>query len=320
MKHARQALAAAGTAMAGIGAVLLVRSARERRKGKAKKDASRKFRLGRKEPLPAGIVRIAAGRLDSAVDELSGRARDDTAKAVHEARKDIKKLRAVVRLVGADSSWNRRLRDTARRLAGRRDADVLLETLDALIESGAVTKKSVRGLRKELAREAKRSQDDRAAIELAHAELTVARYEVGALAPQKDSFKAVRPGLEKIYGDGRVAYRAARKKPTTANLHEWRKRAKDLWYSATVLRSAWPAMMSELAAETHVLTELLGEDHDLAMLAERATGKKHKQLRRAVAKRRARLQKHALKMGKRLYAEKPKSFSRRIGAAWQTSR
>jgi CHAD domain-containing protein len=319
MKLARQALAAAG-AVAGIGAVLLVRAARERNKDQEnKKSASRKFRLGKKEALPSGILRIARGRLDSALDELSGRAGDDPAKAVHEARKDMKKLRAVVRLVQADSSWNARFRDTARRLAGRRDADVLLESLDGLVERGEVSKKSVRGLRKELAKEAAGNDDDTSAMELAQAELTLARNEVEALAPEKDSFRTVRPGLEAIYGEGRAAYRTARKKPTTENLHEWRKRVKDLWYSASILRPAWPAMMKELAAEADVLSDVLGEDHDLAMLAERAKGKKHKQLRRAIAKRRARLRKRALKMGKRLYAEKPKGFARRVGAAWQAS-
>ncbi len=314
MRPSRHVLAAVG-AVAGIGAGLLLRSRGRQRQ----KPASRKFRLRRKETVPAGIVRIAGGRLDSAVDELSGRAGHDTPEAVHEARKDIKKLRALVRLVQADSSWNRRLRDTARRLAGRRDADVLLETLDELVKRGDVAKKSVRGLRKELAAEAGRKADD-SQIRLAQAELTVARSEVNALAPRKDSFKTLRPGLQQIYGDGRAAYRAARKRPTAENLHEWRKRVKDLWYSATILHSAWPAMMDELAAEAHVLSDLLGEDHDLAMLAERATGKKHKELRRAIGKRRARLRKRALKLGKRLYAEKPKGFTRRIGAAWETSR
>ena len=161
MRHARHALAAAG-AVAGVGAVLLVRSVRERRNGQAKKkkSASRKFQLRKKERLPEGIVRVAAGRLDSAVDELSGRAGHDTATAVHEARKDMKKLRAVVRLVQADPAWNRRFRDIARRLSGRRDADVLLETLDGLVKSGAVPKKAVRGLRKDLSREAGRQADD----------------------------------------------------------------------------------------------------------------------------------------------------------------
>ena len=155
---------------------------------------------------------------------------------------------------------------------------------------------------------------------LAHAELMLARSEVQALAPKKDSFKAVRPGLEEIYGDGRAAYRAARKKPTTENLHEWRKRVKDLWYSATILRPAWPAMMSELSAEAHVLSELLGEDHDLAMLAERATGKKHKQLRRAIAKRRARLRSARSRWASACTRRSRRASSRRVGAAWQASR
>ncbi len=315
MRPSRHVLAAMG-AVAGVSAGLLVRSVRGRKKGKS---PSRKFRLKRSESLPDGVVRIARGRLDSAIDELSGRAGNDSATAVHEARKDLKKLRALVRLVQADSSWNTRFRDTARRLAGRRDADVLLETLDDFVKRGQVSKKAVRGLRKELAAEAGR-EADASEIAMAQAELTLARGEIEALAPKTDSFKAVRPGLQKIYGDGRAAYRAARKNPSTVNLHEWRKRVKDLWYSATVLRSAWPAMMSELAAEAHVLSDLLGEDHDLAMLTERATGKKHKELRRAIRKRRARLRKRAFKLGKRLYAEKPKGFTRRIGAAWQTSR
>ncbi len=314
MRPSRHVLAAVG-AVAGIGAGLLLRSRGRQRQ----KPASRKFRLKRKEPVREGIVRIARGRLDSAVDELSGRAGNDTATAVHEARKDLKKLRALVRLVQADPSWNRRLRDTGRRLAGRRDADVLLATLDELVKRGDVAKKSVRGLRKELAAEAGRETDD-AQIPLAQAELTVARGEIDAIAPQKGSFKAFRPGLQQIYGDGRAAYRTARKKPTAENLHEWRKHVKDLWYSATILHSAWPAMMDELAAEAHVLSELLGEDHDLAMLTERATGKKHKQLRKAIVRRRTRLRKRSFKLGKRLYAEKPKGFTRRIGAAWATSR
>ena len=316
MRRSRHVLAAA-SALAGIGTALLVRSARSRRKP-GPTPASRKFTLKKTESLPEGIVRIARGRLDSALDQLSGRAGTDSATAVHEARKDIKKLRAVARLVQADPSWNARFRETGRRLSARRDADVLLETLDALVEQGHVGKKAVRGLRKELAAEAGRAGES-GELELAQAELTVARTEVEALAPRKDSFKTVRPGLEKIYGDGRAAYRAARKKPTTKNLHEWRKRVKDLWYSATILRPAWPGMMSELAAEAHVLSELLGEEHDLAILTERATGKKHKGLRRAIAKRRSRLKKRAMKMGKRLYAEKPKGFSRRIGAAWRAS-
>jgi hypothetical protein len=60
--------------------------------------------------------------------------------AVHEARKDLKKLRAVLRLVRDDlgdavyRSENVRFRDAGRMLSGARDAHVRVETLAALRE------------------------------------------------------------------------------------------------------------------------------------------------------------------------------------------
>lgn len=329
MRHSRHAFAAVATA-AGMGAVMLVRSARERRNGvrpthgapppaKKGKPASRQFQLKKKEAIPEGIVRIAEGRLDSALDQLSGRAGSDAATAVHETRKDLKKLRAVTRLAGADPRWDKRFRKTGRRLAGRRDAYVLLATLDGLIERGEVKRKDVRGLRKGLAADRRQQEAEAQPSELAYAELVVARSEIAGIAPGGNSFKALRPGLEAIYADGRAGYRTARRRPTPEHLHEWRKGVKGLWYSAAMLNPAWPKMMGQLASEAKELSELLGEDHDLALLADRAKGKKHKPLRKAIAKRRSRLRKRALKLGRRLYAEKPKGFSRRIGQAWKAS-
>ena len=57
---------------------------------------------------------------------------------MHEARKDMKKLRALLRLARGElgeeifGRENACFRDAARELAGTRDADVMLETLDAL--------------------------------------------------------------------------------------------------------------------------------------------------------------------------------------------
>ena len=55
---------------------------------------SRAYRLEPGEPLPGGIARIARGRIDHAVDELRGNTGSTPEQAVHEARKDMKKLRA----------------------------------------------------------------------------------------------------------------------------------------------------------------------------------------------------------------------------------
>ena len=60
--------------------------------------ASRAYGLKAGEPLPEGIVRIAQGRIDHAMDELRGKSDSTPEEAVHEARKDMKKLRALLRL------------------------------------------------------------------------------------------------------------------------------------------------------------------------------------------------------------------------------
>ena len=100
--------------------------------------ATRAYRLEAGEPLPEGIVRIGHGRIDHALDELRGKSDSTAEEAVHEARKDLKKLRALLRMTQAElgeDTFRREnvcFRDAGRELAGVRDSDVMLETLRAL--------------------------------------------------------------------------------------------------------------------------------------------------------------------------------------------
>src|SRR5215207_7408884 len=100
--------------------------------------ASRKYRLKKGEPVPEGIARIAVGRIDHALDGLRGKTDSTPEEAVHEARKDMKKLRALLRLVRGEvgestfARENACFRDAARELSGARDTDVMLETLKRL--------------------------------------------------------------------------------------------------------------------------------------------------------------------------------------------
>ena len=59
---------------------------------------------------------------------------------------------------------------------------------------------------------------------------------------------------------------ASRKDTTTEALHELRKRAKDLWHAAQVVRPIAPKRMKKLARRAHRLSDLAGEDNDLAVL------------------------------------------------------
>src|SRR5262245_51916833 len=102
--------------------------------------AARAYRIDPGEPVPDEVRRVARGRIEHALDELRGRSDSTREEAVHEARKDMKKLRALLRLVRGElgervySAENACFRDIARELAGVRDADVMLATLTDLEE------------------------------------------------------------------------------------------------------------------------------------------------------------------------------------------
>src|SRR5215216_8038221 len=102
--------------------------------------SSRSFRLDPEAPVADEVRRVARGRIDHALDELRGKSDSTREQAVHEARKDMKKLRALLRLVRGElgdrvyRTESTRFRDTGRELAGVRDADVMLATLGDLEE------------------------------------------------------------------------------------------------------------------------------------------------------------------------------------------
>jgi hypothetical protein len=121
----------------------------------------RRFRLGDGERVPDGVRRIARGQLDMSIERLNGDTHENLGTAVHETRKSLKRLRATVRLARdelGDEVYRREnvaFRDAAGRLGGARDSQVLLETLDALIDRHPDAA-PVRGLRASRGRRGRR--------------------------------------------------------------------------------------------------------------------------------------------------------------------
>lgn len=309
----------------------------DRAVAKREREALRAFRLRRGEPAPDGIRRIARGQIDEALDRLEGRSGEDLGASVHGARKGLKRLRATVRLVrgelGAEAyrRENTAFRDVGRRLAGARDAQVLVETLDAIrahypaeVPAGAAGR-----LRLILAAEHEKAQQrlgaDEHAVAEAVGELQAAHARVATWTFGHTGFDAVAPGLRRTYRRGRRAYRAARGDPSTEHLHDWRKRVKDLWHVTQILEAAHPERMPKLAERTHALSDLLGDDHDLAVLDAAAQRRGHEvgdatelaTLHALVGRRREELQREALAAGKQIYKRKPKAVVGHIARRWR---
>ena len=326
-KQAAPAAAAGALAAAGGAAAVVVKRARDRRAQQSDVERARAFRLRRGEDAGDGVRRIARGQLDLAGEQLDAGTgvRGDLDGAVHETRKAFKRLRALVR-VGRDALGdeayrreNTIFRDAGRKLSGARDAAVLVQTLDDLTARyrDELDDDAFAGLRDVLATEAAQASralaDDRTAVAEVQGTLEATRRRVGGWPlPDDGGLAILEPGFERIYRRGRRALKAARKDPDTESLHELRKRAKDLWHAAQVLRPAAPKPMKQLARRAHALSDVVGDDHDLAVLRA-AARERHATLapgelallERLIARRRRRLQRRALAQGRRLYARKP---------------
>jgi CHAD domain-containing protein len=322
-------VAVAGAAAAG-------KAGLEKLREGGQKGSSRAYRLKSEEKPKQGVRRIARGRAADALEQLE----DADAGGVHEARKDLKKLRSLLRLVrddlGADfyRTENRRFRDAGRRLSAARDAEVKLETLDSLQErfGEELQADGLKDFRRTLSEERAQAADDvqggAEPVKESVRAITMGRNRVTGWKLQTQGWELVGPGLVRSYRRGRREMKKTLAEPGPATVHEWRKRSKDLWYQLCILRDAWPEAIGAAADEAHELGDLLGDHHDLEVLAEDARGrhelfadpKDGKRLVKLAKRRQDELLDQAIDLGRRLYAEKPKAFGRRFESYWRAWR
>jgi CHAD domain-containing protein len=340
-----------------VGAALGVGVAMARAGGARRAPRKRRLGLHDDELLTVGLRRMVVEQAELAVEHL--RAVDaDPQQAVHEARKAIKRIRTIVRLLEEElgevacAREQAALRRAAEGLAAARDSEVMLATLDGLCkrEPRLARHKRVVRLRAELARR----RDMAVAAALSPTTLHAVVTELEALRMrasawplrEREGLATIRPGLKRVYGEGRRrGRRAARaRKDRAVAMHKWRKRVKDLRYASEALgreqdrrssvasgkRSRGAAAKAEarwlvrLAERSEALGELLGEEHDLAVLEAwiEAEGRRvglgagsRRALLRAAARRRAKLRRRALAQGRKLYGPGPKAFAKRVERA-----
>lgn len=296
----------------------------------------RKYRLGTDEYVPDGIRRIARGQLDNAHEELAGASRRGFGEAVHETRKRLKRLRASLRVARdaiGDETYEREnnaFRMAGRRLSAGRDAQVLIETLDALSERFAdeLPRRAAVALRARLEDERKHAEasmrDDAAGVGAVLTALEEGRARTAAWTFERDGFDGLTPGLRRIYRRGRKRMRAARKDPSPENLHEWRKRVKDLWHASQIVRPAQPKRLKRVSRRAHKLADLLGDGHDLSMLRDHVethpqcfeNRASRKALLAVIDRRSNALRDEALDRGRRLYKRSPRRFVGKIERGW----
>ncbi len=279
---------------------------------------------------------MAAEQLDRALAHLSCQD-GERDKHIHEARKATKRLRALVRLVRRDLGdevyvlENQCYRAVGQRLSGLRDATVLVETLDRLVESLGedVPKSRFARVRTWLVESRDRvyGQADsiNRAVQEVIADLAPARERVEHWNLQRRGWGGIRVGVQRIYARGRRDFAAAYALPSDEAFHDWRKQVKYLWYHTQILEPIWPPVMQSLAEELDQLGELLGQEHDLAVLRTTFLTEFPRAgatatlmaLERRIGEVRARMQGQARLLGERIYVERPREFTRRLRGYWR---
>ncbi|MEJ7584061.1 MAG: CHAD domain-containing protein [Acidimicrobiales bacterium] len=289
------------------------------------------YRLDPGRSIGDEVRRVARDQLAEAIAHLRVEPEPAT-EDVHKARTSLKKLRSLLRLVRDElgsTHWrnlDRRLRDAGRALAGRRDADVVRATFETLAKqlAGRVDADVVEGVRAQLARE-------RAAVgastgtDALIADLDAMRLTVDGWPVRDGGFATIAPAVARLHRQGRRALAELGEEPDDEQLHELRKRAKDLWYQLRLLHKVWPPVMKVLADEAGELSDTLGDHHDLAVLRT-VLCERHVALLRgeelmitAIDEGRARLEDRSRHLAARLYADPPKPWTNRLGRWWATA-
>ena len=290
------------------------------------------------ESAQEAVRRIAHEQLGRAITnlELAPTNRDE---AIHEARKSLKRLRALVRLVRGELGeqvyrrHNECMRDAARELAGLRDAAALREALEELLAwlGRRAPKSRFESVATWLAsRHADHFHESGSKLERLTADvrrrLQELDAEVDTWPRRHDGWQVLATGLRRVFRRGRKEYAEMLWHPTDEALHCWRKRVKYLRYHHQLLQPIWPEIMDAAIDQADELGELLGKDHDLAILAEAAASGGRdagppstiRALNRRIVERRMELQSRCRVLGQRIYVERPKDFVRRLHGYWES--
>lgn len=289
------------------------------------------YRFKRREPVDEGVHRIAVEEMERTLRDLRAPRRPG---ALHRARKRLKKLRAVLRLVRSSvdpaifDRENAAFRDIGRKLAVVRDADLLVAVIKelqprrsrdaAFARVVASVLRHRRSIRREFFEQPRTIADLRDS-------LSDGRSRLGDWTGTHITRKTILKGLQRSYRRGGESFDAVHRTGDDERWHEWRKRTKDVWYHLRLFESAWPPVFGAAVTLCGDLADRLGDDHDLVVIAHRlpelapeaGAGRELSRLRGLISRRREKLQVDARAAGRRLFDENPRAFTRRVDACWR---
>jgi CHAD domain-containing protein len=275
------------------------------------------YSIHQDKPLSKEVKRVAHELIEYLQKEFSKIGKDP--EAVHEIRKSLKKLRAVLRLFRKQISsnkfdrQNRAFREIGHYFSSVRDSQVSLMTWKQVVTSlPASTRLTLEPIHLILFQEFKNSlktiQNPRELRKKMKA-LNRSRTGVDSITVSISKSSDLELGFMRLFKKARKAFLSARKSQTTERLHEWRKRSKDLLYALSLIQEKYPKIAKTLRKPIEVLTEDLGSMLDLVVL-NRNLHKRNfkkvmkpslKELFRSIESKRSKCRDQALKCGMKIF-------------------
>ncbi|HUK33653.1 MAG TPA: CHAD domain-containing protein [Vicinamibacterales bacterium] len=245
------------------------------------------YRLRVDEPVRRGLQRLATTELKRARDDLR-RAHPPHEHAIHEARKRLKKVDVIFRLVRDDGGGGtrgaaKRLRMLKHTLSPIRDADAMVVMLGTLKTRNPrlFGEHGFARLRRQLSahkRELLDQMTDDRVWQTVDRTLRRLRRMAKRWRTSHRSFAAVAPAIRRTFRRGRNAMKRAMTRQRADDFHGWRKEMKSLWYELRLIEMAGAAVRKDIHA-LHRAETWLGDHHNIVVLCN--------QLTRDVSERRA---------------------------------
>ncbi len=284
------------------------------------------FELSPQGSLSGELRRLRRIGIEHTLGELRATDRD-VSERIHEARKRLKRLRALLRLVspeldGAVRTEDASLRAAARALAVPRGAAALHEALDELLAEQPEGDRLRLAPHAETVHRALPFVTEGAAAAATEEALGLLERLSGSPFPDGGGalhWSSLGRGFRRTYARARRALGRALADPTSEHLHRFRTQVKRHQHQLDLLTPAWPKVVGARQKEVSRLGDLIGSEHDLAELV-RELGRRAvpdetiRVISPLLSARRQRLSSEALRLGKRAFAEPP----RRITARFET--
>jgi CHAD domain-containing protein len=292
--------------------------------------------LREKENFSDGIHRILDALHDEGAKHILARSRQHI--SVHELRKNIKKIRAILRLIrheiGNDKyhELNKLYRELAGEIAILRDDTSqieLLEGMRARVHNKSISRTISKAVN-QVKKKRKKNFDDfykEKRHKKVYDHILNCKEEVQKLEINGNPDLVIMKSLKRIHSRARSAMEISGFMKSDEIYHYWRKQVKYLMYQMTILSIAWPAYFKAYISELNKLSSLLGKLHDLNLFnehihEERLIVLKPVQKRimlKYIYRRRSDLKKKIEKIGAKVFSESSEAFCMRMYDFWLNS-